>query len=122
MSVQAQTLHDQLVRYTVAEMKRQQMTAIKADHYPGYAKPNQIGEFIPDAVGYFNCALVIVEAESSEGLLARHTEQQFSTFYNYARSNGGYFIVSVSNRDVQTAEALIRKICGQTTTVLIWSF
>jgi hypothetical protein len=110
------------VRNAVAEMKRQNMTAISADHYPGYTQPGKIGNYIPDAIGYFNRSLVIVEAESTEGLTAQHTEQQFSTFFSHATTNKGFFIVAVSHKDAKTAEVVVRKVCGNSQSILVWTF
>ncbi len=114
--------HDQLVRNSVAEMKRLKMTDISADHYPGYTQPCNIGNFIPDAIGYFNGAIVLVEAESTEGLTDQHTEQQFSTFFRFARMNNGFFVVAVSQKDVGPAKALVHKVCGDSKHIQVWAF
>lgn len=114
--------HDFLVRSAVAEMQRQNMTAIKADHYPGYEQPASIGKFTPDVTGYYNSALVIVEAESTEGLTAQHTEQQISTFFQHATKYKGFFILAVSKSDAKAAKALANRLCGNAGNVLLWQF
>jgi O-methyltransferase involved in polyketide biosynthesis len=104
--------HDQLVVATIAEMKRQGMTRICADHLPGYVQPDQIGVFIPDVTALTGNAMVIAEAESREGLAAAHTQAQWKAFHSHANRVGGHFIAVVNRADQAAAQTLLNQICG----------
>jgi len=122
MQTSGNSEHDLLMQCTVAEMKRQNMSAIKADHLPDYVQPDQLGDYIPDATGYYNGSLVIVEAESSEGLLTDHTTDQWRAFFQSACQCGGFFIVAVAHQNEDYAKVLLRLICGSASNVLLWAF
>ncbi len=114
--------HDTLVTRTVAEMKRQGMTNIHADHIAGYPKPEQIGKFIPDTMGAHSRSTVITEAESQEGLALAHTAEQFQTFHREATRIGGWFVVAVNSADETTARTLVRRVCGEAKNAFVWTF
>lgn len=114
--------HEQLVAATVAEMKRQSMTRLYADHLPNYVQPDQIGGFIPDLTGFTGNAMVIVEAESLTGLAAAHTQAQWKAFHGHANRVGGHFIAVVNRSDENIGRILLDQICRGAANANLWTF
>ncbi len=114
--------HDQLVAATVAEMKRQGMTRIYASHLPGDIQPDPISGFITDATALSGNTLVIVEAESREGLAASHTQAQWKAFHGHANRVGGHFVAVVNQPDQVMTQALLHQVCGSAVNAHLWTF
>lgn len=114
--------HTNLVSRTVAEMSRQGMTNIRASHISGYAQPEPIGSFIPDAVAFFRGRVCVAECESADGLAQAHTANQWRAFHRYAVEQGGLFIAVVAATDVAAARQLLQRTVGTGPTVLLWTF
>lgn len=114
--------HDYLVRRTVAEMERQNLTGIKAAHIEGYAQPEQIGNYIPDVIAFAQGKPCIAECESRDGLAQTHTAEQWRTFYRQAVYADGYFIAVVAKADEAEANALLQLITEAVQNAQVWTF
>ena len=118
----ASAAHQRLVALSVSEMIRQGMTSIRAAGVTGYQQPEPISGMIPDATGYHQSRLCIVEAETSEGLTTTHTADQLRVFHREANRVGGHLILSVSSADKAKAEVLLRTITSGAQNSIVWSF
>jgi hypothetical protein len=114
--------HDALVECTVAEMQRQGMTHIRADHIAGFLQPEIIGNFIPDATARFNGSLCIAECESAAGFTQAHTAAQWRAFHNHISHVGGWFIVVAAKTDEAAARTLLQQTIGSAQNILFWTF
>ena len=114
--------HNRLIQSTVAEMKRQGMSAIRASHIPGFTQPDIIGGYIPDATAQHGTSLCIAEAETADGLADTHTVDQWTAFFNYAVKVGGYFIAVVAKADEVKARILLRQVAKDSPRAILWTF
>jgi hypothetical protein len=114
--------HDRLIELAIRDMQQKGMTRIKADHLPGYTRPDAIQNYIPDATAYHGSQKVVVEAESREGLDLTHTSEQLSAFCSAAQSKGGYFIVVVNAADERSARLLLDSVGANNATTYLWKY
>lgn len=114
--------HDKLVALTAARLVDQSYSRVRASHIARFTACEQIGDYIPDVTGFNGSTLVIVEAESRDGLAQTHTSEQWAAFYRHANRVGGYFIAVVNKSDEVTARALLVQVCGNVANVQVWTF
>jgi hypothetical protein len=114
--------HDQLLVNVAQSMRGHGMTAIRVDHLAGYAQPDEIGRYRPDATGYYRGSLRIVEAESRDRLSLAHTVEQLTMFLAAARRANGALVVAVNAADAPDARALLRRIGATDQDTLVWTY
>ncbi len=114
--------HDKLVALTAACLINKGYTRVRACHVARFTACDQIGDYIPDVTAFNGNILVIVEAESRDGLAQAHTAAQWKTFHSHASRVGGYFIVVVNKSDEITARALLTQVRGSATNAQVWTF
>lgn len=122
MLTSSRSQHDALISAAIAELRRQGISNISADHVTNFSRPSTIGSYIPDVTGFQGNRLIIVEAESSEGLQQQHTRDQLTTFYRAAIRSNGAFILAVSVRDRVAATALLQEISPSMDGCAVWTF
>jgi len=117
--------HDQLMGKVVGFMRQHAFVDIRADHafgISGISSPDTVGSYRPDATGLYQGRFYIIEAESSEGLLAAHTEGQLKAFLAEARRRNGWLVVAVSKDDKAAATSLLRHIGATPQDTALWEF
>ncbi len=114
--------HDRLVEMTAERLASHGCAHVRASHPNRFRACDQIGDYIPDVTAFSGSTLVVVEAESSDGLGETHTEEQWRTFHNHASRVGDYFIAVVNKADEATARALLTRVCGNAANARLWTF
>ena len=114
--------HDRLVELTADQLVSQSYTRVRASHVARFTACDQIGNYIPDVTAFHGTTLVVVEAESSDGLALAHSQAQWKTFYNHANQSGGHFIAVVNKSDETAAQTLLAQVCGSASNAHLWTF
>lgn len=114
--------HDTLIEMTAARLVDLSYSRVRASHIARFNACEQIGSYIPDVTAFHGSTLVVMEAESHEGLTQAHTEAQWKTFHAHASRVGGFFVAVVNKADEHAARTLLTQVCGTASNAHLWVF